>query len=69
MSVAVRAFTSPTLVLLAFDWPEGDDHRDFLGFARAIGRLLNPGQRLALEDGVDNRPSAGAAAAVADEEA
>jgi hypothetical protein len=31
--VAVRAYTSPTLVLLAMDWPEGNNHPDFLGFA------------------------------------
>ena len=33
MSMAVRAFTSPTLVLLSFDWPEGDALNNFLGFA------------------------------------
>ena len=33
MPVAGRAFTSPTLVLLAFDWPEGKGRKDFLGFA------------------------------------
>jgi phosphatidylserine/phosphatidylglycerophosphate/cardiolipin synthase-like enzyme len=33
MPVAVRSFTSPTLVLLAFDWPAGDQRNDFLGFA------------------------------------
>jgi phosphatidylserine/phosphatidylglycerophosphate/cardiolipin synthase-like enzyme len=33
MSVALRAFTSPTLVLLAFDWTKGDQEQDFLGFA------------------------------------
>lgn len=33
MPVVVRSFTSPTLVLLAFDWPEGDQKSDFLGFA------------------------------------
>ena len=31
--VRARAFTSPTLVLLAYDWPAGKDHPDFLGFA------------------------------------
>jgi phosphatidylserine/phosphatidylglycerophosphate/cardiolipin synthase-like enzyme len=35
MPVAVRSFTSPTLVLLAFDWPVGDGRKDFLGFAIA----------------------------------
>lgn len=33
MAVSVRAFVSPTLVLLAFDWPAGDQRGDFLGFA------------------------------------
>jgi phosphatidylserine/phosphatidylglycerophosphate/cardiolipin synthase-like enzyme len=33
MAVVVRSFTSPTLVLLAFDWPAGDGRADFLGFA------------------------------------
>ena len=31
--VRARAFASPTLVLLAYDWPAGKDHADFLGFA------------------------------------
>jgi phosphatidylserine/phosphatidylglycerophosphate/cardiolipin synthase-like enzyme len=29
----VRPYLSPTLVFLAFDWPDGDQHADFLGFA------------------------------------
>ncbi|MDW3687202.1 phospholipase D-like domain-containing protein [Cupriavidus sp. CV2] len=33
MPVKVRGYLSPTLVLLAFDWPEGKDRDDFLGFA------------------------------------
>jgi len=32
-SVKVRAYASPTLVLLALDWPKGKQHDDFLGFA------------------------------------
>src|SRR5215467_4848058 len=28
-----RAYTSPTLVLLCFDWPDGGKHADFLGFS------------------------------------
>ncbi|MEK9285462.1 phospholipase D-like domain-containing protein [Bradyrhizobium sp. ISRA442] len=32
-NVVVKAYTSPTLVLLAYDWPAGDEHEDFLGFA------------------------------------
>ncbi len=31
--VQLRAYTSPTLVLLAMDWPEGAKADDFLGFA------------------------------------
>jgi hypothetical protein len=31
--VKTRAYVSPTLVLLAFDWPEGGKRADFLGFA------------------------------------
>jgi phosphatidylserine/phosphatidylglycerophosphate/cardiolipin synthase-like enzyme len=33
MAVVVRAYLSPTLVLLAFDWPQGKGRDDFLGFA------------------------------------
>jgi hypothetical protein len=33
MAVVCRSFVSPTLVLLAFDWPEGNRRADFLGFA------------------------------------
>ncbi|MGF6773385.1 phosphatidylserine/phosphatidylglycerophosphate/cardiolipin synthase-like enzyme [Paraburkholderia sp. GAS199] len=33
MTVSVRSYLSPTLVLLAFDWPEGQNRDDFLGFA------------------------------------
>jgi phosphatidylserine/phosphatidylglycerophosphate/cardiolipin synthase-like enzyme len=32
MPVIVRPYVSPTLVLLAFDWTEGKQHDDFLGF-------------------------------------
>lgn len=31
--VRSRAYLSPTLVLLAFDWPDGGARKDFLGFA------------------------------------
>jgi hypothetical protein len=31
--VAIKAYLSPTLVLLAFDWADGADRNDFLGFA------------------------------------
>ena len=33
MAVKVTSFCSPTLVLLAFDWPGGAGRSDFLGFA------------------------------------
>ncbi|MBV9721825.1 MAG: hypothetical protein JO082_07900 [Mycobacterium sp.] len=33
MTVVARAYTSPTLVLLAYDWAAGHDRADFLGFA------------------------------------
>lgn len=33
MPVKARSYTSPTLVLLAYDWPGGDGKPDFLGFA------------------------------------
>jgi phosphatidylserine/phosphatidylglycerophosphate/cardiolipin synthase-like enzyme len=32
-AVLVRAYASPTLVFLAFDWPDGPRYGDFLGFA------------------------------------
>jgi len=31
--VRIRSYLSPTLVLLAFDWPDGAFREDFLGFA------------------------------------
>ncbi|KAB0650928.1 phospholipase D-like domain-containing protein [Burkholderia diffusa] len=33
MTVSVRSYLSPTLVLLAFDWPDAASRTDFLGFA------------------------------------
>jgi phosphatidylserine/phosphatidylglycerophosphate/cardiolipin synthase-like enzyme len=32
-AVIARAYLSPTLVLLAMDWPDGENRKDFLGFA------------------------------------
>jgi hypothetical protein len=49
--VKLRAYTSPTLILLAMDWPEGAEHADFLGFA--IKRT--PGFRGAAESWLTNR--------------
>jgi hypothetical protein len=43
MKVSVRSYVSPTLVLLAFDWPEAQGHNDFLGFAiRRTPGFLKP---------------------------
>ena len=33
MPVKVKCYTSPTLVLLGYDWPSGSERSDFLGFA------------------------------------
>ena len=33
MTVHIKSYCSPTLVLLAYDWPEGRQREDFLGFA------------------------------------
>jgi phosphatidylserine/phosphatidylglycerophosphate/cardiolipin synthase-like enzyme len=49
--VKLRAYTSPTLILLAMDWPEGAEHADFLGFA--IRRT--PGFRGAAASWLTNR--------------
>ena len=32
MPVLVKSYTSPTLVLLAYDWPAADQRSDFRGF-------------------------------------
>jgi hypothetical protein len=32
-NVSVKTYASPTCILLAFDWEDGDKHPDFLGFA------------------------------------
>lgn len=49
--VKAKSYTSPTLVLLAFDWPEAEAMTDFLGFA--IKR--SPGFRNAAESWLTNR--------------
>jgi len=49
--VAARAYLSPTLVLLAFDWPGGAGRDDFLGFA--IRR--EPGFKRAARSWLPNR--------------
>src|SRR5208283_5702849 len=42
----VRAYTSPTLVLLAMDWADGANFEDFLGFAI----LRSPGFQFGEQD-------------------
>lgn len=56
--VKARAYASPTLVLLAFDWPEATEREDFLGFA--IRR--KPGFRGQPESWLPNRLTFGGAA-------
>src|SRR5262245_37985759 len=43
--VAVRAYASPTVILLAFDWPAGAKHPDFLGFAIRRSPGFVPGEK------------------------
>jgi phosphatidylserine/phosphatidylglycerophosphate/cardiolipin synthase-like enzyme len=44
-AVIARAYTSPTLVLLAMDWVAGNKHPDFLGFAILRSPGFNPKER------------------------
>lgn len=44
-AVIARAYTSPTLVLLAMDWPAGNKHPDFLGFAILRSPGFTPTER------------------------
>src|SRR5690348_6435678 len=44
-AVVVRAYSSPTLVLLAMDWESGRDCPDFLGFAILRSPGFSPGER------------------------
>ncbi len=41
----VRAYTSPTLVLLAMDWPDGKSFADFLGYAILRSPGFQPGEK------------------------
>jgi len=43
--VNARAYTSPTLVLLAMDWPDGSQFSDFLGFAIRRSPGFHPGEK------------------------
>jgi phosphatidylserine/phosphatidylglycerophosphate/cardiolipin synthase-like enzyme len=44
-AVVARAYTSPTLVLLAMDWPDGSRFSDFLGFAILRAPGFHPGEK------------------------
>jgi phosphatidylserine/phosphatidylglycerophosphate/cardiolipin synthase-like enzyme len=44
-AVRVRTYLSPGLVLLAFDWPDGARHPDFLGFAIRRAPGYRPGEK------------------------
>jgi phosphatidylserine/phosphatidylglycerophosphate/cardiolipin synthase-like enzyme len=57
MHVNVRAYLSPTLVLLAFDWQEAALHDDFLGFAirRTPGFLSSDGKTREASSWLPNR--------------
>jgi phosphatidylserine/phosphatidylglycerophosphate/cardiolipin synthase-like enzyme len=44
-AVNARAYTSPTLVLLAMDWPAGSKFDDFLGFAILRSPGFNPKEK------------------------
>ena len=44
-AATARAYTSPTLVLLAMDWPAGKDFTDFLGFAILRSPGFRPGEQ------------------------
>ena len=57
MNVSVRSYLSPTLVLLAFDWPEGGKREDFLGFAikRTPGFLAADGHEREASSWLPNR--------------
>jgi len=57
MAVNIRAYLSPTLVLLALDWDQGEKRKDFLGFAikRKPGFHAADGQSREPESWLPNR--------------
>lgn len=57
MNVSIRSYLSPTLVLLAFDWPDGGTREDFLGFAikRTPGFLSADGKEREASSWLPNR--------------
>jgi hypothetical protein len=60
-NVQIKAYLSPTLVLLALDWPDGGSREDFLGFAvsRTPGFGGEPTSWLPNRLGFDGPASAG----------
>ena len=58
-AVVVRAYRSPSLVLLAMDWAEGESRQDFLGFAirRSPGFTDFATSAMAASDWLPNRLS------------
>ena len=57
MAINLRAYLSPTLVLLAFDWIEGKSNPEFLGFAikRSPGFWSTDGKTREAESWLPNR--------------
>lgn len=55
--IIAKAYTSPSLVLLAMDWPDGEIRHDFLGFAicRTPGFLNNKTKKFADTSWLPNR--------------
>jgi hypothetical protein len=55
--VKVKSYLSPTLVLLAMDWDEGFNRKDFLGFAiqRTPGFRAKTGEKQNKSDWLLNR--------------
>lgn len=58
-AVTAKAYRSPSLVLLAMDWPDGENRRDFLGFAvrRTPGFANLTTNTVAASDWLPNRLS------------
>jgi hypothetical protein len=59
MNTDARAYLSPSLVLLALDWADGEQRQDFLGFAirRTPGFLDFKTKQMAASSWLPNRLS------------
>lgn len=55
--IIAKSYTSPSLVLLAMDWPDGETRQDFLGFAirRTPGFLNNKSKKFSDTSWLPNR--------------